>query len=138
MYIEADRPGGYPSSPASLTLEYSPGAAVAVGDTTHLTVSVHAQGPGTQPYSPGMGVVFSVTSGNATLLGGEGTDPGEAPGNRYDVSMDAASGALAAIVVLITGPGPVTVDAKVPACGVEPVGRWCGEVALGAAVVINP
>jgi hypothetical protein len=52
--------------------------------------------------------------------------------------MEAASGALANIVVLITGPGPVVVNAKVPACGVEPVGRWCGEVGLGSAVVINP
>jgi hypothetical protein len=138
MFVEANLPGGYPSSPSALSLEDAPSAAVAAGDTTHVTVSVHAQGPGAAPFSSGFGVVFWVTSGNAALLGGEGTDPGEAPGNRYDVSMDAASGALANIVVLITGPGPVTVNAKVPACGVEPVGRWCGEVALPAAVVINP
>jgi hypothetical protein len=138
MYAEAGRPSGFPSTPSSLTVSYEPGATVvAVGDTTHVTVSVHAQGPGTELYSPGFGVVFWVSSGSATLLGGEGTDSGEAAGNRYNVSMEASSGAPSNMVVRIDGPGPVTISAKVPGCGTGTTGRWMSEVLLGGTVTIN-
>jgi hypothetical protein len=83
-------------------------------------------------------VVFEVVSGNAVLLGGDGTANGEAAGNRYDFSMEAAAGAKANVVVLVTGSGPVTIGAKIPECGAYPNGRWNDEVLLNSPVVINP
>ena len=39
--------------------------------------------------------------------------------------------------VLVMGPGPVTIGAKIPACGEEPPkGRWCGQVDLAVPVEI--
>jgi len=93
---------------------------------------------GIVPYAPGFGVVFTVVSGNAVLLGGDGTADSEAAGNRYQVSREAASGAKANIVVLVTGAGPVTIGAKIPGCGTAPFGRWNDEVVLAPPVVINP
>jgi hypothetical protein len=137
MVAGAERPGGYPSQAAALEVVAAPMGSVAEGSTTHVTVSVHSMS-GDVPYAPGYGVVFTVASGNAVLLGGDGTANGEAAGNRYDISMDAASGAKANIVVLVTGSGPITIGAKVPACGAAPHGRWNDEVVLSPEVTINP
>jgi hypothetical protein len=136
MVAGAERPGGYPSQASSLEVVAAPTGSVAAGSTARVTVSVHSVS-GTVPYAPGYGVVFTV-SGNAVLLGGDGTADGEAAGNRYDISMEAAAGAQANIVVLITGPGAITIGAKVPGCGEPPYGRWNHEVVLSPAVVINP
>jgi hypothetical protein len=131
----AERPGGYPSQALALETVDASSVSVAVGSTTHVTMSVHSVS-GDPAFAPGFGVVFSVDSGNAVLLGGDGTANGQAAGNRYDFSMEAAAGARANIVVLVTGPGPITIGAKVPACGAFPNGRWNDEVDA-AAIVIN-
>jgi hypothetical protein len=133
----SERLGGYPSQALSLETVDAPSGSVAVGSTTHVTVSVHSV-TGDPAYAPGFGVVFEVVSGNAVLLGGDGTANGEAAGNRYDFSMEAAAGAKANIVVLVTGSGPITIGAKIPECGAYPNGRWNDEVLLNSAVVINP
>jgi hypothetical protein len=137
MVAGSEQPGGYPSQALALEAVAAPSGSVAVGSTTHVTLSVHSVS-GTVPYAPGYGVVFTVASGNAVLLGGDGIADGEPAGNRYDVSMEAASGAKANMVVLVTGPGSITIGAKIPACGVYPIGRWNDEVVLSPAVVINP
>jgi hypothetical protein len=131
----SDRPGGYPSQAGMLEVVSAPTGSVAVGSTTHVTVSVNSASGGV-PYAPGFGVVFEVVSGNALLLGGDGTANGQPVGNRYDISMEAAAGARANIVVLVTGSGPISIGAKIPACGIAPKGRWCGEVD-SAPIVIN-
>ena len=136
MIVGANRVAGYPSSPASLQVDSAPTGSIAVGGTTHVTLSVH-NAAGTIPHSSGFGVVFFVASGPALLLGGDGTAQGEASGNRYDVSMESVPGAKANMVVLITGPGAVTIGAKIPACGSYPNGRWCDEIVLNPAIVIN-
>jgi hypothetical protein len=133
----SERPGGYPSQALALEALDAPTGSVAVGSTTHVTVSVHSVS-GDPAFAPGFGVVFEVVSGNAVLLGGDGTANGEAEGNRYDFSMEAASGAKANVVVLVTGSGPVTIGAKIPECGAYPNGRWNDEVLLNSPVVINP
>lgn len=135
MVAGIDLPGGLPSQAAALTVEYQPSTAVSVGTTTHVTVSVHSLS-GPIPFSPGFGVVFTV-SGNAILLGGDGAADGGAPGNRYDISMQPGSGSRANVVVLVTGSGPVTIGAQIPACGVYPSGRWNDEVLLSPEVIIN-
>jgi hypothetical protein len=133
----SERPGGYPSQALALETVDAPSGSVAVGSTTHVTVSVHSVS-GDPAFAPGFGVVFEVVSGNAVLLGGDGTANGEAAGNRYDFSMEAAAGARANVVVLVTGSGPVTIGAKIPECGAYPNGRWNDEVLLNSPVVINP
>jgi hypothetical protein len=133
----SEQPGGYPSQALALETVDAPSGSVAVGSTTHVTVSVHSVS-GAPAYAPGFGVVFEVVSGNAVLLGGDGTANGEAAGNRYDFSMEAAAGAKANVVVLVTGSGPITIGAKILECGLEPNGRWNSEVLLGSPVVINP
>jgi hypothetical protein len=136
MLAGSERPGGYPSQAALLEVVAAPSGSVAVGSTTHVTLSVHSVS-GDVPYAPGFGVVFTVDSGSAKLIGGDGTVEGQGWGNRYDFSMEAASGAKANIVVLVTGPDPITIGAKVPACGSYPNGRWNDEVVLSPPVVIN-
>jgi hypothetical protein len=131
----AERPGGYPSQAGSLEVISAPTGSVAVGSTTHVTVSVHSMSGGI-PYAPGFGVVFTISSGNAVLLGGDGTAVGQPAGNRYDFSMAASAGARANMVVLVTGPGPITINVKVPSCGISPNGRWCAEV-LATPIAIN-
>jgi hypothetical protein len=136
MIAGSERPGGYPSQAGALEVVAAPSGSVAVGSTTHVTVSVHSVS-GDQPYAPGFGVVFEVVGGNAVLLGGDGTADGQAAGNRYDFSMEAAAGAKANMVVLVTGSGPITIGAKILECGIYPNGRWNDEVVLDPAVVIN-
>jgi hypothetical protein len=131
----SDRPGGYPSQAGMLEVVSAPTGSVAVGSTTHVTVSVNSASGGV-PYAPGFGVMFEVVSGNALLLGGDGTANGQPVGNRYDFSMEAAAGARANIVVLVTGPGPISIGAKVPACGIAPNGRW-NDLVDSAPIVIN-
>jgi hypothetical protein len=133
----SERPGGYPSQALALETVDAPSGSVAVGSTTHVTVSVHSVS-GAPAFAPGFGVVFTVDSGNAVLLGGDGTANGEAAGNRYDFSMEAAAGARANVVVLVTGSGAITIGAKIPECGTAPIGRWNDEVVLSPEVVINP
>jgi hypothetical protein len=136
MVAGSEQPGGYPSQALSLEVVDAPSGSVAQGTTTHVTVSVHSVS-GDPAYAPGFGVVFEVVSGNGVLLGGDGTANGEAEGNRYDFSMEAAAGARAKMVVLVTGPGAVTIGAKIPGCGAKPLGRWNDEVVLNPAVVFN-
>ena len=73
--------------------------------------------------------------GEAILLGGEGD---ELTG-RYDVSGPSAQvdGGFASITLAITGAGDITVNARVPACGINGVGRWCDEVVLSPAFTIT-
>jgi hypothetical protein len=136
MIAGSEQPGGYPSQANSLEVVSAPTGTVAAGSTTHVTVSVHSVS-GAPAFAPGFGVVFEVVSGNAVLLGGDGTANGEAAGNRYDFSMEAAAGAKANMVVLVTGSGPITLGVKIPACGANPIGRWNNQVLLASPVVIN-
>jgi len=138
MVALGDMSAGYASSPQELTVDATSGpTAVAVGSTTHVTLSVTSRGPGKVKHSSGFGVVFWVESGNAILLGGEGSADGHPPSNRYDISMEAWTGGLSNIVIKVTGQGPVIIKAKIPACGWPPFGRWAGEVKLDPPVVIN-
>ena len=89
------------------------------------------------PNSGGFAVVFWIESGAATLLGGEGTDLASAPDNRYDVAGLSATGALANVVIRVDAPGPITLRARIPACGTYPNGRWLDEVLLNPPVVIT-
>jgi hypothetical protein len=75
------------------------------------------------------------STGTAVLLGGEG----EEGTGRYDVSEASGpvDGGFAGIVLSITGPGDITVNARVPACGINGTGRWCDEVVLSPAFVIT-
>ena len=101
-----------------------------------VTVSLENQS-GLVPCSGGFSVVFWVESGSATILGGEGTDLAGAAGNRYDVTGPSTDSAKANVVIRVDGVGPITIGAKVPACGVEPNGRWCAETVLAPSVVIT-
>jgi len=138
MITGADRPAGYDSSPTGLSVAYAPGVAVAVGATTHVTISVDNAALAVQN-SGAFAVVFSIdpaSTGDAVLLGGDGEDLAQAFTNRYDVSNLSTAGGLANIVLKITAPGPITINAKIPACGTEPEGRWATEVVLNPPVVI--
>jgi hypothetical protein len=138
MMVGNERLAGFPSSPAELAVVSSPAAGIAVGATTHVTLSLH-NASGLEPHGSGFGVVFWIdpaSPGAAALLGGEGTALGEPTGNRYDVAMEAAAGGRANIVLRITQPGAITIRAKVPVCGDYPYGRWNDEV-LAPAIVIN-
>jgi hypothetical protein len=136
MVALADRPGGYDSTPTSLEIESTPGSGIKVGDTTHITLSVH-NGYGLIPYSSGIGVVYWVQSGSATLMGGEGTLDGGPAGNRYDFSMDSAGHAQSTIVVRVDAAGPIQINARIPVCGVPTAGRWADEVLLAAPITIT-
>jgi len=139
MITGADRPAGYDSSPTGLSVFYAPPAAVAVGATTHVTVAVDNDSLAVQN-SGAFAVVFSIdpaSIGDAVILGGDGEDLGQAFANRYDVSQLSTAGGLANIVLKITQPGAIIINAKVPACGTEPEGRWCSEVVLNPPVIIT-
>ncbi|MCP4659618.1 MAG: hypothetical protein GY856_29805, partial [bacterium] len=136
MFTGGDRASGYPSSPDALTVVSQPGGAIAVGSTTHVTLSLENSSVFV-PHSGGFAVVFSISSGSATLLGGEGTDLAGPPGNRYDVTALSTASGQATIVIRVDGAGPITLSAKVPACGTEPLGRWCEEVQLMPSIVIT-
>jgi hypothetical protein len=135
MIAGSERPGGYPSSPAALAVLEPVAPAVAVGATTHLTLSLRGTS-GPVAGTSGFPVVFWIESGPATLWGGDGADPAGPAGNRYDVSARADEGAPVRIVIRVDGPGPVVLRARVPACGVAPLGRWSNEIDL-APVTIN-
>jgi len=135
----ADRPAGWESSPTGLSVVYEPGAAVAVGSTTHVTLSVDNSALFITN-SSAFSVVFWIdpaSAGDAELLGGEGEDTGQAFANRYDVSEFSAAGGLSNIVLAIKAPGTITINAMIPACGIEPAAKWCSEVVLNPPVVIT-
>jgi hypothetical protein len=133
-------PSGYPSTPVELRVLEEPGSTIiAMGDTTRVIVSVRNRDQETAnvPCSPGFAVVFWVSSGSATLLGGDGSDDNEAEGNRFDISGLDEDEAPASIVVRVDASGPITVQAKIPACGTEPAGRWMDAVTLTNPIIIN-
>ena len=110
---------------------------VAVGNTTHLTVTVNnASGL----HTAGLGVVFEIdtgaSTGTGTLLGGEGTDGGA---TRYDTTSSIANG-QARIVILKTAPGTIVINARVPGCGgAVNEGRYCETILLdNALTIVNP
>jgi hypothetical protein len=136
MIAGVQRPGGYPGCPNQLQTDFAPSVAISPGSTTHLVLSVH-NGTGTVPHSCGFGVVFTVASGPAVLLGGDGSYLGLPAGNRFSISRQRELGAPARIVVLVTGPGTVTISAQIPTCGNFPYGRWCEPVLLATPITIN-
>jgi len=154
MITQANMPAGYDGAPVNIGILYQPGGPVAVGDTTHITLSVENDGAPAVDYSSGFAMVYWIESGSATLLGGEGEAFGEIAGNRYDMAgessslapanivirVDGESSSLAPanIVIRVDGPGPITINAKIPACGTPTTGRWADEVMLGSPIVINP
>jgi len=139
MISGADRPAGYDSSPTGLSVVYAPPGPVADGATTHVTIAVDNDALAV-PNSGAFAVVFWIdpaSTGDAVLLGGDGEDLAQAFTNRYDISQLSTAGGLANIVLKITAPGPITINAKIPACGTEPEGRWAAEVVLNPPVVIT-
>jgi hypothetical protein len=117
---------------------YEPAAAVEVGGTTHVTVKVKADDTAINLYQGGFAVVFEIdpsSTGAAVLLGGEGD---ELTG-RYDVSGPSAQvdGGFSTMHLKITAPGPITVNATIPSCGTNGIGRWCDEVVLSPAFSIT-
>ena len=125
------------SRAASLEKVYEPVVAVEVGSTTHVTVKVRNSAGAGNLYNSSFAVVFEIdplSTGAAVLLGGEG-DEGT---GRYDVSGASApvDGGFASIALAITGPGDITVNARIPACGINGIGRWCDEVVLSPAFSI--
>jgi len=110
---------------------------VAVGSTTHLTVTVNnASGR----HTAGVGVVFEIdtgsSAGTATLLGGEGTGGGA---TRYDTTGSIASG-QSRVVILKKTAGTIIINARVPGCGTEVnIGRYCATILLNNALtIVNP
>jgi hypothetical protein len=128
------------SRPTTLVVQDAPGAAVAVGSTCHVTVTV---GNGslnqTHNHTPGLGVVFEIdavlSTGTATLLGGEG--PRVADGTRYDVSGPIHQNSPSRIVLRIDSPGAIYLKARIPQCGMPGVGRSSPEIVLDPAAVIQ-
>jgi hypothetical protein len=110
---------------------------VAVGSTTHLTVTVNNS---SGRHTAGVGVVFELDTGSsggtATLLGGEGTGGGA---TRYDTTGSIAGG-QARVVIRVDTAGTIIINARVPGCGAEVnVGRYCGTILLNNALTIeNP
>jgi hypothetical protein len=126
------------SRPTSLEKVYEPVAAVKVGTTTHVTVKVRADDTAANLYQGGFAVVFEIdpsSTGEAILLGGEGY---ELTG-RYDVSGPSApvDGGLSTIHLKVTAPGPIQINATIPACGISGIGRWCDQVVLDPAFTIT-
>jgi hypothetical protein len=122
----------------SLEKVWEPAAAVEVGSTTHVTVKVRADDSAINLYQGGFAVVFEIapsSTGEAILLGGEGD---ELTG-RYDVSGPSApsDGGFATMHLKITGPGPIQINATIPSCGINGIGRWCDEVVLDPAFTIT-
>jgi hypothetical protein len=116
---------------ASLIVLESPAGPVAAGDTCRVTIGVrNEQGDG---WAQGFAVVFEVASGNATLMGGDGSTSAAAPGNRYDFS--GASGSVS-IIVRPNASGTITIDAFIPACGALGTGRSCAEIDLATPIQI--
>jgi len=117
------------SRAASLEKVYEPVVAVEVGSTTHVTVKVRNSAGAGNLYNSSFAVVFEIdpsSTGAAVLLGGEG----EEGDGRYDVSNALGESTIA---MKITAPGPIFINAAIPACGINGVGRWCSEIILDPA-----
>jgi len=126
------------SRATSLEKVWEPVAAVEVGTTTHVTLKVGSTTSAINFYQGGFAVVFEIdpsSIGEAILLGGEGD---ELTG-RYDVSGPSAQvdGGFASITLAITAPGSIFINATIPACGINGIGRWCDEVILDPAFSIT-
>jgi hypothetical protein len=103
-----------------------------------VTAKVRADNTAINLYQGGFAVVFEIdpsSTGAAVLLGGEGN---ELTG-RYDVSGPSApvDGGFSTMHLKITGPGAIQINARIPACGTNGVGRWCGEVVLSPSFSIT-
>ncbi|HUT52594.1 MAG TPA: hypothetical protein VM658_04330, partial [bacterium] len=130
---------------ADLEKVYEPAGDVLVGSTTHVTVRVRNSNLINVLYQGGFSVVFSIDpafDGTAVLLGGDGSYSGGPAGNRFDVSgvNGKLDGGHATIVLAITGPGPIIVNAQIPHCGLllaEEKGRWMDDVDLLPAFTLN-
>ena len=112
MILESSLPS-IDSRAAELVLFDSPSSPVADGFTCHVTIGVLGEHVAGDRYVSGFGVVFTVSSGSATLLGGDGSDSG----GRYDYSGPFDPFTPARIVIRIDSPGTIEIDAQVPACG---------------------
>ena len=102
---------------------------VKVGSTCHVTFAVANDG-GT--ISPSFGVVFEIgaSPGSAVILGGEG----DSAAGRYDVSEN--SGRSSIVLKILSG-GTINVQAKIPSCGVVPLGRSCPEITSEIVEIIG-
>ncbi|HUT54477.1 MAG TPA: MopE-related protein [bacterium] len=137
--------GAVNSRAADLEKVYEPLTDVLVGSTTHVTVRVRNSNLINVLYQGGFSVVFSIdpaSDGKAVLLGGDGSYSGGPAGNRFDVSgvNGKLDGGHATIVLSITGPGLIIVNAQIPHCGLllaEEKGRWMNDVDLLPAFTLN-
>jgi hypothetical protein len=85
---------------------------VSVGDTVPIEVNVLDY---LERGRAGLGVAFEVTSGEATLLGGDGpADDVCSPYARYDISAIIFQYGRARMVVRVDAPGPIQVDVYIP------------------------
>lgn len=109
-------------TPAFVNLITGTPITIPVGTTATITVEVRSDATNNQPRA-GVGVVFQLQSGSATLFGGEGDasaipDPdngGNYPaGSRWATTNDAASGGQASIKVRADASGTIVIRARVP------------------------
>jgi hypothetical protein len=107
------------SRPASLEKVYEPAVAITVGSTTHVTVKVRNSSGAGHLYNSSFAVVFGT--------------------GRYDVSSESApvNGGFSTISLQVIDGGTIQINARIPACGVNGVGRWCDEVVLSPAFTIT-
>ena len=125
---------GMPTRPNNIVLINSPSGSISVGDTCQITVAIGNVG-GTR--TPGIGVVFEIdplSTGTATILGGEGEDTAA---SRYDISGEVvgATGGEASVVLRIDSPGDIIINTRIPECGTGP-GRYAPEVVADGIVTV--
>ncbi len=124
---------GNPSIPADLEVSGSTMIEVEVGYTRGVSVGVANNYPN---YTSSIGVVFTIdaedSTGTATLLGGEGPS---GPG-RYDVSGAIVEGGRSTITLRADSPGTIFLNAEIPPCGNDGLGRYCPGVVKTKLVTI--
>ena len=127
---------GLPCRPSDIIVIDSPSVPVAVGDTCRITLAVENVS-GTR--TPGIGVIYEIdpsSTGSAVILGGDGTDGGL---TRFDYSgnTDSGIGGESSIVLLVSSPGSIIVNASMPHCGGLGPGRFAEAIDKNAIVTVT-
>jgi hypothetical protein len=119
------------SSPVGLAVDAAP-ATVAVGDTAHITISVHNV-IGSQ--TPGFAIEFWVdgsSTASAAIFGGDG----EQSGLRYDYSGPNLTTSASTIILRPNTPGSLIIQARIPSCGAPGLGRNAPTINLVTPITI--
>ena len=127
---------GLPCRPSDIIVIDSPSVPVAVGDTCRITLAVENVS-GTR--TPGIGIIYEIdpsSTGSAVILGGDGTDGGL---TRFDYSgnTDSGIGGESSIVLFISAPGSIIINASMPHCGGLGPGRYAEAIDKGAIVTVT-